>query len=142
MDEKARTLLLVEDDRALLRSLKVALEREGWQVTAAPSVEDAFRELKNRTFDLIVTDYIFFTDKDGLHLLSYLNQTPGSPPTILMSGSRNHGLDLKARERGAYAFLPKPFDLRVFLETCQGALRGESPQPPPVRTGCGQAPRG
>lgn len=123
--ENHRTLLLVEDDRTLLLSLKTALKKEGWQVTAVASVEDAFRELTDRAFDLIVTDYIFFTEKDGLHLLSHLRQRPESPPAILMSGSRNHGLGLKARERGAYAFLPKPFELRVFLETCQQALHGE-----------------
>jgi len=126
--EKGRNLLLVEDDRTLLRSLKMALMKDGWQVTAVASVEDAFRELTDRAFDLIVTDYIFFTEKDGLQLLSHVHERPESPPTILMSGSRNHGLGLKARERGAYAFLPKPFELRVFLDTCQRALHGAPAQ--------------
>ena len=129
--DKVRYLLLVEDDKILMSSLKKALQKDGWQVTAVSSVERAVLELDHQKFDLIVTDYIFFTDKDGLYLLTYLNKNPGSPPTILMSASRNHGLDLKARERGAYAFLPKPFGLRVFLDTCQSALERDPHEPAP-----------
>ncbi len=116
------TLLLVEDDRMLMKCLQMCLRKEGWEVTAVASVEEATRHLVKREFDLVVTDYQLSTDRDGLSLLTHLIRDAFSPPTILISGCQRNGLESRAMELGAFAFLRKPFDLDQFLEMCRIAL--------------------
>jgi len=127
MNRNTGRLLLVEDDRTLMRSLQVCLRRDGWEVTGVDSVEEATRQLVRSAYDLVVTDYHLSTEKDGLALLAHLIRDAFSPPTILISGCRRTLLEDRARELGAFAFLRKPFDLDLFLAKCRSALNKEAP---------------
>jgi len=116
-------VLVVEDDESLRKCLELCLAKDGWEARGAPSVEQAVLCLQEEPFDLVVTDYLLSTEKTGLSLLALLGRNPSSPPAILISGSRNIGLQAAASELGAYAFLQKAFALDDFLDICRRALR-------------------
>jgi DNA-binding NtrC family response regulator len=64
MDHNGK-LLLVEDDRTLMKCLQRCLHKDGWEVTGVASVEEATRHLVKRDFDLVVTDYHLSTINGG-----------------------------------------------------------------------------
>ena len=73
------SILVVDDDPALLHSLKEILEAEGYEVTTAADGESGLRCLKEQAFDLVLSD-LALPGLDGMELLKYLRrEAPGLP---------------------------------------------------------------
>lgn len=119
-------MLIVEDDELFRNSLKVFLEKEGWEVEGVESVERAKEKLSENRFDIILTDYQFPSSHDGLFLLGVLDKEDSRPPVILMSGSTQKGLEVIAKEHGAVAFLKKPFSLDELIALCNKMTQKET----------------
>jgi CheY-like chemotaxis protein len=92
---KARTapasrwhLLLVEDEPGVRNAMRLLLQMEGYQVTAAASAEEALSELEEvRAFDLIVTDFHLEDNRTGTEVISRAREILGpAQPAILVSG--------------------------------------------------------
>jgi DNA-binding response OmpR family regulator len=87
-------LLVVDDEKAILRSLKRGLEQHGYGVSTASTVADAIKILVSQRIDACVTDF-GLSDKSGLDLLKWVRATPkiSKLPVIIHSGSlagQNH----------------------------------------------------
>jgi DNA-binding response OmpR family regulator len=107
------TILLVDDDPLVRRSLTQALERTGYQVVPAENGLDGARRAREGGVDLAIVD-IHMPDMDGLELLAQLRASSSTMPVIMMSGgdqTRDLALLNDTKLLGASAALAKPFSL-------------------------------
>ena len=117
------TILLVDDDPALGRTLSRALESSGYNVVIAETAAEAQAKTKEVAPDLILLDLIL-PDTDGLMLAMSLNATTQAP--IIICSARHDLVDQAlGRRLGAADFVAKPFDLDA-LEVRIARLLGES----------------
>ncbi|MFN7185597.1 MAG: sigma 54-interacting transcriptional regulator [Alphaproteobacteria bacterium] len=120
-----KTILLVDDDTAILTVLARALGREGYRVERAESVPEATRRLAQSPVDLVVTD-VTMPSGNGLDGLMEWHRLYPKLPVIVMSAHNMLLNAARAQDLGAVEFLPKPFDLALLVESVARALRRES----------------
>jgi two-component system, NtrC family, response regulator PilR len=119
--------LLVVDDEPDLRTLyELTLLREGYEVEAAGSVEDAWLRLRDRTYSAVITD-MRLPDGTGLDLLARLEAEGRREKAIVITAYGSAENAVEALKSGAYDYLTKPVDLRQFRAVVASAL-GRAPQ--------------
>jgi two-component system nitrogen regulation response regulator GlnG len=120
-------ILIADDDQGIRTVLHRAFARLGHEVEAVSSAAAMWRRATGGPVDLLVTDVVF-PDGDALELLPRVKQARPDLPVIVMSARSTLLTALRARERGAFDYLPKPFDLNLLLSAAQRALapRGEA----------------
>lgn len=118
--ERARTILVVDDEMNIIRVIRHILEGEGFQVLEAQSGEEALKRAREGRPDLILLD-VLLPDIDGFEVLKRLRSDrhlEGIPVVILSI--------LEAKEEsfrlGAQDYCNKPIDRAKLLETVQGLL--------------------
>jgi len=117
-------VLIVEDETHLAQGLRFNLEAEGYSVEVAGDGEDALERLgkPNEKFDAVVLD-VMLPGMDGFTVASALRKGRNYVP-ILMLTARGRPEDVLAGfAAGADDYLPKPFELPIFLARLQGLLR-------------------
>ena len=115
-------ILIVEDEKHLADGLRFNLEAEGYEAVNADTGEAALDESANQQFDAIVLD-IMLPGIDGFEVAKTLRERENFTP-ILMLTARSRPQDvLDGFEAGADDYLPKPFDLNIFLARLNGLLR-------------------
>jgi DNA-binding response OmpR family regulator len=115
-------ILLVDDDTAVRTTVRVMLERSGYEIVEAGDGKAARRLLDG--VDLVITD-VLMPDMDGVDFLGMVRREGHTVPVIAMSGGGR--VDSKsylevARVLGAFATLAKPFELEQLLATVRDAL--------------------
>jgi DNA-binding response OmpR family regulator len=117
------TILVVEDEQHLALGLQFNLEAEGHVVELAESGETALERLKaGPPVDLVVLD-VMLPGCDGFHVARDLRQGGLFLP-VLMLTARGHAEDvLRGFAAGADDYLPKPFELSIFIARVNGLLR-------------------
>ncbi len=111
-------LLVVDDEPIVGKRLKAALEKHGCQVEIFESGQSAIQRLKEKKFDIVVSD-VRMDDADGLEVLAAVQQSSSRTKTILITGYATVELAREALAKGAYDVLAKPFqpkDLRSMIE--------------------------
>jgi DNA-binding response OmpR family regulator len=114
-------VLLVDDEPNILLTLGLVLERAGFIVQRADSVQTAKRLLCDRRFDLLVTDLSLEQPLAGFDIVRLAKLQPIKPATVLISGFPD--LLNAWKEHGADAALQKPTDVQVLLRTIKRLLR-------------------
>ncbi len=133
----AATILIADDDRAIRTVLSQALGREGFDVRTTGTAAGLWKWIEAGEGDLVITDVVM-PDEDGLDLLPRIKKLRPNLRVIVMSARSTLLTAVKAAERGAFEYLPKPFDLRELVSTVGRAL-----SEPASRAGsadAGQAP--
>lgn len=105
-------VLLAEDDEAVRFSLRIALERAGFDVSTAKDGRDALRQIKERKPDIVVTD-ILMPNQDGIEVLTSMRlEDPDFPVIAVSGGGRVSSEDYlnTASVLGAVAVFKKPFN--------------------------------
>jgi len=116
-------ILIIDDDNVLLDLISRRLERMGCKPDRALDGEEAMDQIANKTYDLVVTD-IYLPKKSGLSLLDEIKKRDPQTQVIVITGGATLELALEALDKGAFAYLSKPFDhLRIFDHTVKQALR-------------------
>jgi DNA-binding NtrC family response regulator len=115
-------ILVIDDDVAVRTTVRVLLERAGYEVVEAGDGREGSRLLDG--VDLVITD-LLMPEVDGVDLLGMIRREGRTQPVIAMSGggkvdSKNY-LDV-AKALGAFATIAKPFDLDHLLSTVRDAL--------------------
>jgi DNA-binding response OmpR family regulator len=125
----ARTILLVDDDALMRRSLAFHLEQAGYHVHTAASAEDALALTRRTPPDLVLLD-IGLPEMDGLDALREL-KTQLNLPVIFLTARRRELDEVLGLELGADDYITKPFDVDVVLARIKAVLRrtGSTPQP-------------
>ena len=132
MSEKASSnpnLLLVDDDKSLLRLLTIRLEGEGYDVTAVEDGQSALRKLQNDSFDVVLSD-LRMPGLDGLSLFEEIMGIRKDIPVILMTAHGTIADAVAATQRGGFGFLPKPVDhdeLRTLLQKALSQSQAAQP---------------
>ncbi|MBL4601142.1 MAG: nitrogen regulation protein NR(I) [Emcibacteraceae bacterium] len=105
-----KTILIADDDKAIRTVLSRALSREGYDVRLSSNAATLWRWVANGEGDLVITD-VMMPDENGLDMLVRIKKIRPELPVIVMSAQNTLMTAVKAADRGAYEYLPKPFDL-------------------------------
>ena len=122
-------LLLVDDDKSLLRLLTIRLEGEGYQVTAVEDGQSALKKLQNDSYDVVLSD-LRMPGLDGLSLFEEIMGIRKDRPVILMTAHGTIADAVSATQRGVFGFLPKPVDhdeLRTLLQKALSQSQAAQP---------------
>ncbi|HUC61816.1 MAG TPA: nitrogen regulation protein NR(I) [Alphaproteobacteria bacterium] len=135
------TILVADDDRAIRTVLNQALGRSGYAVRTTGNAATLWRWVQDGEGDLIITD-VLMPDENGLDLIPRIKKVRPDLRIIVMSAQNNLLTAVKATERGAFEYLPKPFDLRELVGVVERALtaRPDSGEPPAQLEGEEQLP--
>jgi two-component system response regulator AtoC len=104
----ARQVLVVDDEEGIRHMLAVLLARDGYQVTAVGSAEQALAEQARRDFDVVLCD-IRMPGIDGLDLVDEMRRRGSASTVIVMSAFGTLDVAVEAMKRGAYDYIAKPF---------------------------------
>jgi len=127
MTVTAATILIADDDRAIRTVLSQALGRAGYEVRTTGHAATLWRWISNGEGDLVITDVVM-PDENGLDLLPRIRKLRSELPVIVMSAQNTLMTAVKATERGAYEYLPKPFDINE-LKTVVGRALSRPREP-------------
>src|SRR5262249_37007709 len=115
------TILVADDDRAIRTVLNQALARLGHDVRMTGNAATLWRWVSEGEGDLVITDVIM-PDENGLDLIPRIKKLRPDLRVIVMSAQNTLLTAVKATERGAFEYLPKPFDLRELVSVVERAL--------------------
>jgi putative two-component system response regulator len=105
-------ILVVDDDEWIRDLLARVLIRYGYQVSAAPSAEEALDVLRQSPYDLLISDMIL-TGMNGLELTSRVAHTHPDLPIVLITAHGHAEMMRQALRQGASDFIPKPFNIET-----------------------------
>ncbi len=117
----AETILVADDDRAIRTVLGQALGRLGYDVRTTGNASTLWRWVEDGGGDLVITDVVM-PDENGLDLVPRIRKLRPELRVIVMSAQNTLLTAVKATERGAFEYLPKPFDLKELVHVVKRAL--------------------
>ena len=115
------TVLVADDDRSIRTVLTQALGRAGYQVRSTGNAATLWRWVEDGEGDLVITDVVM-PDENGLDLIPRIKRIRPDLRVIVMSAQSTLMTALKAAQRGAFEYLPKPFDLGELISVVGRAL--------------------
>ncbi|MBO6783734.1 MAG: sigma 54-interacting transcriptional regulator, partial [Alphaproteobacteria bacterium] len=115
------TILVADDDRGIRTVLSQALGRIGHDVRTTGTAANLWRWISDGEGDLVITDVVM-PDENGLDLIPRIRKIRPDLRIIVMSAQNTLLTAVRATERGAFEYLPKPFDLKEVVEVVQRAL--------------------
>ncbi|WP_392420653.1 two-component system response regulator KdpE [Edwardsiella piscicida] len=120
------TILIVEDEQAIRRFVRAALENESWRVADADGLQRGLIEAATRQPDLIILD-LGLPDGDGVEFIRDLRRW-SAIPVIVLSARCDEADKVEALDAGAEDFLSKPFGVAELLARVRVALRRHTRQ--------------
>jgi two-component system nitrogen regulation response regulator GlnG len=114
-------ILLADDDAAIRTVLNQALSRAGYEVRSTSNAATLWRWVAQGEGDLVITD-VMMPDENAFDLLPRIKKLRPDLPIIVMSAQNTFMTAIRASERGAYEYLPKPFDLKELVAVVGRAL--------------------
>ena len=108
------TILVADDDNAIRTVLNQALARAGYIPRTTSNAASLWRWIQQGEGDVVITDVVM-PDENAFDLLPRIRRLRPDLPVIVMSAQNTLMTALKATERGAYEYLPKPFDLNELV---------------------------
>jgi signal transduction histidine kinase/FixJ family two-component response regulator len=114
-------LLIVDDETALMTALCNTLETEGYATTGFTSAREALAKLRERQFDLLLTD-LMMPEMDGIALMRSAKEIDRDLAGIVMTGHGTIDTAVKALREGAQDYVLKPFRLDNLLPVLTRAL--------------------
>ena len=115
------TILVADDDAAIRTVLNQALSRAGYTVQLTSNAATLWRWVSSGDGDLVITDVVM-PDENAFDLLPRVKKLRPDLPVIVMSAQNTFMTAIRASERGAYEYLPKPFDLKELISIVGRAL--------------------
>ncbi len=119
------TILICDDDAAIRTVLNQALGRAGYDVRTTANAAGLWRWIAQGEGSLVITDVIL-PDENAFDLLPRIKRLRPDLPVVVMSAQNNILTAITATERGAYEYLPKPFDLKELINVVSRALAAPS----------------
>ena len=117
----AGNILVADDDSAIRTVLNQALSRAGYEVRSTGTAATLWRWVSQGEGDLVITDVVM-PDENAFDLLPRIKKLRPQLPVIIMSAQNTFMTAVRASERGAYEYLPKPFDLKELIGIVGRAL--------------------
>ena len=123
-----QSILVADDDTSIRTVLNQALGRAGYNVRTTSNASTLWNWIKNGDGDLVITDVVM-PDENGLDLIPRIRKLRPNLRVIVMSAQNTLLTAVKAAERGAFEYLPKPFDLEELVGVVKRALDTASDRP-------------
>lgn len=118
-------VMLVDDDRDLLRLLTMRLSAAGYEVRSVASGEEALAKLPEYSPDVIVTD-LQMDGMDGMTLFDHVHRTHPDLPLLVLTAHGTIPDAFDAANRGVFSYLTKPYNSQVLLAHIERALDSRS----------------
>jgi two-component system, OmpR family, alkaline phosphatase synthesis response regulator PhoP len=127
-------ILIVEDEEEIRELVRYNLERQGYQVAAAASGEEAMRTVRQESPDLIVLD-LMLPAMDGWEVCKQLKRDPATQaiPVVMLTAKSEESDMVTGLELGADDYIAKPFSPRILTARIRAVLRRKNA--PPVEEG-------
>ncbi len=122
MKKRKHSVLVVDDEAAVLFTYRVLLEQHGYDPTAVLSCKEAISKLKQRHFDLLLCDLSLEEGHTGFEVLEHARQGNARVPCVLLTGYATAEAAQKAEQLGV-GVLYKPIEIQEFLNTISTVLR-------------------
>ncbi len=128
MPMPAGNILVADDDAAIRTVLNQALSRAGYEVRSTSNAATLWRWVSQGEGDLVITDVVM-PDENAFELIPRMKKLRPELPIIVMSAQNTFMTAIRASERGAYEYLPKPFDLKELIGIVGRALSEPKDKP-------------
>jgi DNA-binding NtrC family response regulator len=125
MSKKETTILIVDDDVGICRTLGLILEENGYVVQTAHTGKDAIKKSKASVFNIAILD-VKLPDVEGTELLKALPETTPKMIKIMFTGYPELENAVKALNEGADAYIMKPADPDKILKTIEEKLEQQA----------------
>ncbi len=120
--------MVADDDAAIRTVLNQALSRAGYEVRSTSNAATLWRWVSQGDGDLVITDVVM-PDENAFELIPRIKKLRPELPIIVMSAQNTFMTAIRASERGAYEYLPKPFDLKELIGIVGRALSEPKDKP-------------
>ncbi len=115
-----RRILLVDDELAILLTLKAILEMNGFEVETASSGKEGVQKLDSGVFQMVITDMRMETETAGYDVIRAAKQKAYNPATSILTAYPSLGSDWKSK--GAQSLLVKPVNTQDLLRQIEALL--------------------
>ena len=115
------TILIIDDEKAIRKTLGEILSYEGYKIDDAENGEEGLKKLKEKSYDVILCD-IKMPKVDGIEFLERSREINIDVPIIMISGHGTIETAVEAVKKGAFDYVAKPPDLNRLLITIRNAL--------------------
>ena len=122
---KKKSILVVEDDKAILKGLKGILQSEDYGVDTAETGQEALQKFQKKLFNLALLD-IKLPDVDGTELLKIMHKNQPEMMKIMVTGYPSLENAVIALNQGADAYVIKPVKPEKLLDLIEGKLDEQS----------------
>ena len=117
----AKRVLVVDDEKNIVKGIRFSLEQEGFEVTSAYDGEEALNQAKQNEFDIILLD-LMLPKKTGEEFLAEYRKTRNTPAIVL--SAKNEVVNrIELLRLGADDYISKPFDVDEVILRIEAVLR-------------------
>lgn len=114
-------ILIIDDERAIRKTLGEILSYEGYKVEEASDGEEGLKKFKEKNYDVVLCD-IKMPKLDGIEFLDKAREANPDIPIIMISGHGTIETAVEAVKKGAFDYISKPPDLNRLLITLRNAM--------------------
>ena len=122
MKANCKSVLVVDDDKFILRTFSRILQRAGFSTETAENGKEALKKIQSRTFDVALIDVVL-GDSNGLDLLPKIEESSPNTIKIMITGTDSTEKRNEAGKNGADAYLTKPLNPETLLNVFQEKLK-------------------
>ena len=115
------TILIIDDEKAIRKTLTEILSYEGYKIDEASDGEEGLKRFSEKAYDIVLCD-IKMPKVDGIEFLEKAREINGDVPVIMISGHGNIDTAVEAVKKGAFDYISKPPDLNRLLITLRNAV--------------------
>lgn len=119
-----KSVMVLDDEPIVGDRLKPVLEREGFEVETFTESEAALQRLKEKSFDVLVTD-MKMRGPTGMDVLRYAKESATQTQVIVITGYATIETNREAEALGAYQFIAKPFKMAELAKLVSQAAKGK-----------------
>ena len=125
-----KRILVVDDERQIVRMLRASLQSSGYDVVSAGNGTEALEQLKSNPVDLIITD-LAMPEMNGLELTRAVRRA-AQTPIIVLSVRDTEQMKVRALDEGANDYVTKPFNMQELLARVRVQLRAAPAEEQPT----------
>ncbi len=123
----AKKVLIVDDEKLIVKGIRFSLEQDGMEVDCAYDGEEALAMIQSKEYDIILLD-VMLPKKDGFEVCQQVREFSGVP--IVMLTAKGEDMDkILGLEYGADDYITKPFNIREVTSRIKAILRRVNPAP-------------